>query len=165
MYSFSAKVDLNAIVEQVRKPMISVARKSKAIEIFGKTAAAPMLHVDRSRLGQVLYNVLQNAVKYSRYGGRDIYIEYDLYDENIGATDRWHRIRISNYGIGVPKGEEEAIFRENFRGSNTQTVAAVQSGTGLGLFVARRIVNRHKGILRLEKRDNPTIVAILLPHY
>jgi signal transduction histidine kinase len=164
-YDLSSMVDLHALVEQIRKPMIPVARQSKAIEIRGKTSGAPMLRIDRARLGQVLYNLAQNAVKYSRYGGRDIYIEYDLYTGRIEgrSEQQWHRIQVSNFGIGVPEGEEELVFREYVRGSNTQFVATGQSGTGLGLSVSRRIVERHGGFLRLQRRDDPTIFAILLP--
>jgi signal transduction histidine kinase len=164
-YNMKTPVDLHALVEQIRKPMIPVARQSRALEVFGKTSGAPSLYIDRARFGQVLYNLLQNAVKYSRYGGADIYIEYDLHEERIAGRNekRWHRIRVKNEGIGVPQGEEKLIFQEHVRGSNTQFVATGQSGTGLGLSVSRRIVERHGGLLRLERRDSPTIFAVLLP--
>lgn len=167
VYSFQALVNMHDLIELIRKPMVPVARESRAIEIRGRTDGMPPLYVDRPRMEQVFYNLLQNAVKYSRYGGLPIWIEYDLYQESsgLGGGKAWHRIRVENYGIGVPEGEEELIFREFVRGSNTQFVGSGQSGTGLGLSVARRIVESHGGELKLEKRDNPTIFAVLLPDY
>jgi signal transduction histidine kinase len=164
-YDFRGRVNLHVLVEQIRKPMIPIARRTKALEILGKTSEAPELYLDRVRFGQVLYNLLQNAVKYSRYGGPEILIEYELGEASVpGRTEvAWHCIFVSNYGIGVPEGEEELIFRESVRGSNTQFVSIGQSGTGLGLSVAREIVERHGGALRLERRDDPTVFSILLP--
>ena len=164
-YNFSAPVSIHRVVEVVRKPMLGAARSSRAIEIHGRTALAPELYVDRVRFQQVIYNLLQNAIKYSRYGGDPIWIAYDVAAEKgpTSGTREWHRIRVSNSGIGVPVGEEEIIFLAHERGSNVHFVASGPSGTGLGLAVARQIVERHGGMLRLERRDGPTVFAILFP--
>ena len=144
--------------------MLSLAR-SRAIEIRGKTSQLPNLFIDKDRLAQVFYNLLYNAVKYSPHGSKDIWITHDVIDESVEGqqSSKWHRIGVSNYGIGIPKGEEERIFEEYVRGSNTQYIRQGQSGSGLGLTISRRIVERHGGILRLERLDNPTIFSVLLP--
>ncbi|HSG40793.1 MAG TPA: HAMP domain-containing sensor histidine kinase, partial [Thermoanaerobaculia bacterium] len=163
-FKFDSPVDLHGLIEQIRKPMLSLAR-SRAIEIRGKTSQLPNLFVDKDRLAQVFYNLLYNAVKYSPHGSKDIWIAHDVIDENVGGhqSAKWHRISVSNYGIGIPKGEEERIFEEYVRGSNTQYIRQGQSGSGLGLTISRRIVERHGGILRLERLDNPTVFSVLLP--
>lgn len=167
VFNFNAPVDVHGLIDSLRKPMLGVARLSRGIEIFGDTVTLPALYVDRARMAQVFYNLLQNAVKHSPLGSKPIRIHHNRHEELIKAHSNfhWHRIRISNYGIGVPEGEEERIFEEYRRGSNTQGVRQGQSGAGLGLTIARRIVEGHGGILRLERNDNPTIFAVLLPAY
>jgi signal transduction histidine kinase len=164
LFSFSAVVDLHGLIEQIRKPMLSLSR-SREIEIYGDTSDLPKLYVDRERMAQVFYNLMQNAVKYSPLGSKPIWIRHDILNERIEGSQnaKWHRISFSNYGIGIPKGEEERIFEEYVRGSNTQHVRQGQSGMGLGLTIARRIVERHGGTLRLERNDHPTVFSVLLP--
>lgn len=166
-YDFSRQIDLHSSIEMIRKLFLNDARTQRASEIRGRTRGLPKLYVDKQRIEQVLFNLVQNAIKYSRWAGGAIRIEYSRSPRGFEGRleGEWHRITISNNGIGVPSGEEEAIFSEYVRGSNVAMVGGGQSGTGLGLAVSRRIIENHGGRLTLLRREAPTVFAIYLPRY
>jgi signal transduction histidine kinase len=89
---------------------------------------------DRDRLAQVLANLLSNAIKYSPQGGQ--------VRVRVRERDAWLRISVSDEGVGIPEAEQERIFEKFFRGA---APAAGIAGTGLGLSVARTIVESHGG--------------------
>jgi signal transduction histidine kinase len=101
------------------------------------------LHVmaDRDRLAQVVGNLIANAVKYSPEGGP---IEIVVHDR--GDT---LRVEVVDHGLGIPAEDQSQIFTKFFRGH-----AAVHGipGTGLGLAVAREIVEAHGGEIGFASR-------------
>jgi signal transduction histidine kinase len=102
--------------------------------VVGAGAGPLVVPGDRDRLGQVVSNLLTNAVKYSPEGGR---IE-------IRAT-RWVgavRVEVSDEGIGIPAEHQPRLFTKFFRGSARESGIA---GTGLGLALSREIVEAHGG--------------------
>src|SRR5206468_1566403 len=93
---------------------------------------------DRERLRQVLQNLLENAVKYSRIGDE---IDVRAWSEN----GRVH-VAVADSGPGIPREHHELIF-ERFGRAN---VGLGKPGTGLGLFIARSIAEAHGGQLTVE---------------
>jgi signal transduction histidine kinase len=111
------------------------AGQSKAHEIRLDLDNEPFLIVgDRDRLGQVLANLLSNAIKYSPDGG---VIELSGEREN-GVV----RVQVRDEGRGIPRAEQPRIFTKFFRGD---AGASGIGGTGLGLALAREIVEAHGG--------------------
>ena len=111
------------------------AGQSKAHEIRLDLDNEPFLIVgDRDRLGQVLANLLSNAIKYSPDGG---VVELTGEREN-GVV----RVQVRDEGRGIPRAEQPRIFTKFFRGD---AVASGIGGTGLGLALAREIVEAHGG--------------------
>ncbi len=92
---------------------------------------------DELRLEQVIFNVLDNAVKYSSAGGR---VRLQL-----GIDGDEARIDVSDAGLGIPADQLVAIFEPFHRTSNANAHA---SGMGMGLAVCREIVNIHDGWIR-----------------
>ena len=89
---------------------------------------------DSSRMAQVVANLLSNAIKYSPQGGLvEVAGERDAGDV---------RIRVRDYGLGIPEDEQPRIFTKFFRGG---AAASGISGTGLGLAISREIVEAHGG--------------------
>ena len=122
------------------------------IRNYGPTL--PMITGDRSRLEQVMMNVISNAIKYTPDGGT---IEVDA-----GITGKYVWMEVSDNGIGIPKQDRERIFERFYRVDKARSRES--GGTGLGLSIAREIVLRHNGSIALTDHDGPgTTVRILLP--
>nr|MBA3336725.1 ATP-binding protein [Chloroflexia bacterium] len=110
---------------------------------------------DADRLEQVLTNLCDNALKYSPDGG-----EVCL---TLEAADGGFLLTVSDQGIGLPAGGEEAIFEPFGRAAN----AAKHSlpGLGLGLYICRDIVERHGGRIWAESpgEGQGTTMRLWLP--
>jgi two-component system, OmpR family, sensor histidine kinase MtrB len=109
-------------------------------QILVQTPEAPMiLACDPTRIEQVLDNLVSNAVKYSPRGGR---VTVAAFEEGTDAV-----VAVSDQGIGIPQDELERIF-EPFR--RTRDSQALIPGVGIGLSVARKIVEAHGGHIEVE---------------
>lgn len=101
----------------------------------------PMIPVDFVLFTQVLYNLLENAAKYSP-AGTPVHIEARVVDK----IARRAQIRVSDRGSGIPAEARERVFDKFFRLSDKV------SGTGLGLAISRGLVELHGGSLWVEER-------------
>jgi len=143
------------IVARLSVVMRFVADKDNQMSIrFDSFAEIPALHVDRGMVERVLYNIIMNAIKYGKPGTeirvrpRQTFVDY--------------RIDISNEGVGVPPHEKDLIFEESYRSDSTSRKSI---GLGLGLFIARRAMERHSGQLVLSSLRDPTIFTMIFPNY
>lgn len=93
---------------------------------------------DRTLLRHLLANLLGNAVKYTLPG------EIPRVQVRSVREDRWVRIEVTDSGVGIPEGEETAVF-EPFR--RASTVSDHVDGSGLGLALCKQIVRRHGGTI------------------
>jgi signal transduction histidine kinase len=98
------------------------------------------VEADRSRLLQVVTNLLQNA---ARYGPHDGEVRLIVNTGNAGAC-----IAVEDEGPGIPPGERERIFDKFYRTPGAQ--AKVKKGLGLGLTIARDLVVAHGGRIHVE---------------
>jgi signal transduction histidine kinase len=97
------------------------------------------LSYDSARMSQVINNLLSNAIKYSPHGGR--------VEARAGMVENGAAIEIADQGIGVPEDESAAIFEPFRRG---RTLSGAIPGVGIGLSVARRIVEAHGGTISVR---------------
>jgi two-component system phosphate regulon sensor histidine kinase PhoR len=95
---------------------------------------------DRDKVGQVLSNLVENAVKYSPEGGR-----IDVVVEQVGDRVRFE---VRDEGLGIPLDEQERIFKKFYRLDPDQTRGI--GGTGLGLYICRELVHRMGGELQVS---------------
>lgn len=93
---------------------------------------------DARRIDQVVTNLLTNALKYSRDGEIRVTLGVEFDDCAV--------LTVSDQGIGIPLDEQERLFEPFARGSEAHQVA---SGTGLGLYIARQIIEHHGGTIDL----------------
>ena len=102
--------------------------------------------------GEALGNVVNNAVKYTPPGGR-VSVSAQL-------LDSFCRIDVADTGSGVPEGEQAAVFNRFYRGGATRAA----EGLGLGLYLAREILARQGGYIRLSSRPGEGCVfSLYLP--
>jgi len=104
-------------------------------------ASFPLIHGDFERLGEVITNLLGNAIKYSPEGGL---IEIG------GEAGSLHTVRlfVKDRGIGIPPAEQERIFDRFHRVDNR--LARQTPGTGLGLYLVKAVVEAHNGKVWVE---------------
>lgn len=143
----SGKITVNRIdipVAQVLESFIPAARLSaddKKIDLEIDLEPELMMYADPQRMGQTITNLLLNAVKFSKSGTR-ILIHGRRIEE--GGVE----ISVEDQGIGIPEEELEQIFDSFRQGSAGRAVG----GSGLGLVIARRLVELHGGELSVKSR-------------
>jgi two-component system sensor histidine kinase KdpD len=98
----------------------------------------PLVHVDGVLIGQVLANLLDNAAKYAP-AGTQISISADADADQV-------RVSVADEGPGLPPGEEKRIFEKFHRAAPE----GAQSGVGLGLSIAKAILQAHGGAIEAE---------------
>ena len=120
----------------------------------GSLEDLPLIVGDRSRLEQVMMNILGNAIKYTPDGGH-IRI-------TAGSTQNQVWMEVCDDGIGIPEKDRDRIFDRFYRVDKARSRES--GGTGLGLSIAREIVLRHRGTIRLVPHQGPgTTIRLTLP--
>jgi two-component system phosphate regulon sensor histidine kinase PhoR len=113
------------------------------------------IRVDRTRLQQALYNLLDNAVKYSREHG-EIRLSARERDGEIELT-------VSDDGIGITKEDLPRIFERFYRADKARSPHTIR-GTGLGLAIVKHIAQLHGGHVEAESElDKGTTIWLVLP--
>ncbi len=103
----------------------------------------PTVGLDRVAIYEVLSNLIDNAIKYSKDGGEII----------VKATQRESRgvsASIQDFGVGIPASSMENLFERFYRSHHSRDLV---SGTGLGLFLSKRIIEAHGGTIWVESRE------------
>ena len=112
------------------------------------------LWADREALSCAVWNLLDNAIKYSPECST-VWVDLDQESDRVA-------IRVRDRGVGIPHGDRERVFQKFVRGEITKTLGV--QGTGIGLAVARQIVAAHNGEIRLESEPGMgSTFTILLP--
>ena len=150
MARFSLREALDSVCRAVE--LEARRRGHTLVRSYGETL--PMVTGDRSRLEQVMMNVVGNAIKYTPDGGTI------TVDAGLRGRRAW--IEVSDTGIGIPEQDRERIFDRFYRVDKARSRES--GGTGLGLSIAREIVLRHHGSIGLTDHEGPgTTVRIVLP--
>jgi len=129
--------DMNILIEEIIAA-IQIVSKEHVIIQQGKVNAK--VYGDRDRFGQVLVNIITNAIKYSPGSSKVIVVGTSNKDNTI--------ISVQDFGLGIPKEEKNAIFGRFYRAGSALDHKI--EGIGLGLYVAQQIVEAHNGKMWLE---------------
>jgi signal transduction histidine kinase len=113
-------------------------------------AELPLLFLDRHRITQVLLNLLTNAYKYTVEGGATV---------NVRHTDHSVQIEVSDTGVGMTEEEQSHLFERFFR-SNHEVVQRA-NGSGLGLTIAKKMVELHAGTISFHSQHNTGTTCIV----
>ncbi len=127
------------VADVVRAGLLSVAPRAAAnrVDLVQDLPASLTAEVDPQRLAQVVDNLLSNSVKYSPDGGT---VTVRLWQEGQVV-----RLQVADTGIGMSAAEQAQVFTKFFR--SNRAVASAVPGVGLGLVIARNIVEAHGGTL------------------
>jgi signal transduction histidine kinase len=146
--------DLRAAVESAVQQAEPAARR-KGVTLVAELPEEPLRQRhDPQRMGQVLGNLIGNALKFTAEGGR---IEVRLRPTPSGAE-----LQVADSGIGIDPAELPHVFDRFFRGSQMSELRAV--GSGLGLSIVRSIVEMHGGRVAIQSTPGTgTTVSVVLP--
>lgn len=148
-------LDLSSFLpEMVRDWEKKLTSKQLDMSVDVPTDLSP-IRVDRTRLQEALYNLLDNAVKYSREQG-EIRLSARQRDSEIELT-------VSDDGIGITKEDLPRIFERFYRADKARGPDKVR-GTGLGLAIVKHIAQLHGGRVEAESElDKGTTIRVVLP--
>lgn len=105
----------------------------------------PSILADQEKIKLVIQNLVDNAIKYTPAGG-SIVVSLVLVDKSkVEFT-------VKDSGVGIPKDQQDRVFSRFFRGANILYLDT--TGTGLGLFIAKNIVEAHGGQIWFESEEN-----------
>jgi signal transduction histidine kinase/CheY-like chemotaxis protein len=140
MVLFKEKIDIAVIIEDVRQ-MVHSAVESKGLKLTVEVAPnLPFIYLDRTRIRQVLLNLVTNSLRFTKKGG--ITIRASLPNsENI-------KVEVIDTGIGIARADQSKVFTE-FRQTGVQNWQRGE-GSGLGLSIGRRFIQMHGGDISLE---------------
>jgi len=143
------------LLDNVLFEMISsVTKKKLQMSFVNKDRNLPQVHVDTEKMRAVLQNLLENAIKYTPVGGK-IGIDFQVVDGFV-------QISIQDSGIGIPEEDKKNIFKRFFRAKNA--IKMETDGSGLGLFIAKGIIEKHGGKIWFESKvGEGTIFHFTIP--
>jgi signal transduction histidine kinase len=145
-------IDLvQSVVVEFRR---DVEARGYSVEL-ATNGSRPAISADRAALGCAVSNLLENAVKYSP-DCCTVWVEVGHESERTVA------VRVRDRGIGIPQAEQKQIFEKFVRGAAAKSGSI--RGAGVGLAMARQIVEAHHGEIRLESRPGEgSTFTLLLP--
>jgi signal transduction histidine kinase len=141
--------DLEKLVREKAEPYFN-----RGLEVAYIASRLPMVYIDPDRIGLVLQNIFENAIKYGRNDSRPASVY-------LRAEDRCLLVEVQDFGIGIPEKDLPFIFEPFYRVDPSRSRVR---GYGLGLGLCKRIVELHHGKILVESRfRETTTVTIRLP--
>jgi signal transduction histidine kinase len=132
--------NLADMVESEIAQLTEVAKSRKLTLLYDKPEDFPILQLDETKTRQVVMNFVDNAIYYTPAGGT---IKIEL------STDRSSvYFMVKDNGLGVPKNEQSHLFTKFYRAKNARK--ARPDGTGLGLFMAKKVISDQGGTILFE---------------
>jgi signal transduction histidine kinase len=146
-------VDLTQLAEEVYW-RLKVLADSRSIRFESELGDPVVIRGDRERLRRLLFNLVDNAIKYTRQGG--------AVSLSVRSGDGSAAVEISDTGPGIPAEELEKVFLPFHRIPETGPEAV--RGAGLGLSIARSIAAAHGGLIRVESAPGRgSTFSVLIP--
>lgn len=137
-------VNLEDLTNNIVSSYTEIAkRKSLALEYVKPEQKLPQVKVDVEKIRLVISNLIENAIKYTPVKG-SIAVKVSVEEGRV-------QVAVKDTGVGILKDQQERIFTKFFRGTNVMRMET--EGTGLGLFIAKNIVETHGGKIWFESEE------------
>lgn len=153
-YTFRQE-DLSPLIKKILKDLsIQIKERRLEVELRDPSSPLPAVHIDPDILSMAVSNMIDNAIRYSRPGGK-IKISIDKGAHTLIFS-------VKDAGIGIPEEDKKFIFTKFFRAKNAITFQT--EGSGLGLYLAKQIVEKHNGSITFESQEEKgSEFSIFLP--
>lgn len=144
LYEYS-KIQIEDLIQEIINSLkVEAAKKEISIKFKRLVPPLPSIKADAEKMTVVIKNFLENAITYTLNGGR---VDVSL-DRKPGGVI----VKIRDNGIGIPESQQKRIFEKFFRAKNA--LAVKTSGSGLGLYIAKNIIEKHGGRVWFESEEN-----------
>jgi signal transduction histidine kinase len=137
-------VDLREVVQAEIDQLTETAKAREVTMTYQNPAAFPRLMLDETKIHQVVMNFLDNAIYYTPAGGKIV--------ATLTETPQAVEFMVKDNGIGVPRRMQHKLFTKFYRAQNAQQ--ARPDGTGLGLFMAKKVIVAQGGAIIFESEEN-----------
>lgn len=147
------KTNMRLFITEIVEEMNSIALANNVEVIFKSEHDEIEIQIDRLQIKRVIKNLISNAVSFSNMDS-PVEITLDIYNDNE------MKISVVNYGQNIPQEELQTIFQKYYSACNKFR----KTGTGLGLYLSKQIVEAHNGSISVSCEDGQkTIFTVSLP--
>ncbi len=147
-YCFEKRNIIDVVYEAISE-FVTIAKIS-----FNAKHEKVMCNIDTLKIGQVIRNFLDNAIKYGDCKSIAVELEKSRSEQSI-------TIKVKNNGVGVSESECKKVFEPFFRGVNAKSIPG---GCGLGLTICKEIITAHRGRIWMDKNLGITSVNFTIPY-
>ncbi len=134
-----AEVNINELLEIILKRLKPLALK-RGIEMVFESYRTVLAEVDQVKVSLVFTNLIENAIKYNRDGGRVMV--------SLNADHKYFYVKVEDTGVGIPEEEQGLVFDRFYRVDKARSRET--GGTGLGLSITKSAVQMHKGSVKVQ---------------
>ena len=139
----ASSVDLREVVEQELMQLREVAKSRDITLDYTRPEQFPVLQIDENKIHQVVMNFIDNSIYYTPNGG--------TVTVSLTETPNAVEYRVKDNGIGVPREVQRHLFTKFYRAENAKR--ARPDGTGLGLFMAKKVIVAQGGSIIFESEE------------
>lgn len=136
-------IDLRVVISEELKQLEETAAARGIKLVYKRPETFPTLMFDDMKIRQVVMNFVDNAIYYTPANGT---VTIELHED-----DKYVEFRVKDTGIGVPRHEQPHLFTKFYRAQNARQ--ARPDGTGLGLFMAKKVIIAQGGVVIFESRE------------
>lgn len=150
------QTNLYVLIQKTINDFMPLSKASNVQISLEASETLPNVYTDTEKVALVIQNLIDNAIKYTKGRG-----EVKIKAETAG---KYVKVSVKDSGVGIPQDQQKHIFQKFFRSDNVMKHQTV--GTGLGLFIARSVVEESKGKIWFEsKLGEGTTFYFTLPVY
>lgn len=135
------KVDISELIKNNMELLRLNYEKKKLYLKYEESGSPRKIEADQKYLNNAIMNLIDNAEKYTIKGGLKIKVLYDTDKVVINFMDT---------GIGIPESDKKNLFQKFSRGAKSNSINP--SGSGLGLFIIKEIIKKHKGKVEFKSK-------------
>lgn len=149
-----APLDLSDIASESVTTLELLAAKKQVELVCRKDGGPVMVSGSHSMLGEMAFNLIDNAIRYTPSGGK---VEVEVFSDGGQAV-----LQVRDNGIGIPLDQQARVFERFYRVDKSRSKAT--GGTGLGLSIVKHVVEQHKGSIKLiSAPDQGTTIIVRIP--
>lgn len=148
------EIDIADVLEQHLEFFGNEIKKKNLILEKDISNQMPHVCIDRGEIDIILTNLISNAIKYNKEGGK--------ISVSLKTDDNYLKISVSDTGIGLKEEDKKNLFQDFYRAKNEHTKYII--GTGLGLSIVKRIIESYHGKIKVESEyEKGSTFNVFLP--